>query len=645
GAHGYMWYNDAGPVEKLPSFYTNNGMSSSYTSSSYATFQSETAAGRPYTICLKNSTNGHVVLGFRADAVSDDSGNITEGYYGSFVCHDPYGDYNYTYYDYSSSRSMYWGNHSTYDWVGYNNGYANINEFYWGVVAIPPADTSSLTVSHTAISMSTYRGSDSSVYFTVTGKKLSNAITVSNSNTSAFTVTPSTIDAEGGNVWVTLNGNLSAGTYYATLTVTSGTKSETVNVTGVVKDAPLNMTEVWNSSDAAGTREQNGWNAGSIRNFCYADGKLYCVYNHDKIKIIKAQTGEDCGEMSITDDVKGGTFRFCDVKYIDGHFVACNLALASKGEEFRVYAWESDEDFPTVLYTTTDYNGATRIGDCMEVSGTWDDLVLTFANDNGSQTIITDYKKDSSGNWSVSTRNLTTDGSTYFPIGNCARAHPYPGGYWVDGSAQYSGWAYIDSATGNAVNSYVYNTGMVWGSIHRVFMWGSTKHCVNLVFDGVDASTPTSEYYMGGRARLSIVNSGDYSDADVVGDFPSSGLSHMNQNGNATGDVVVNTDNTTYVEMWVCSTNQGMAYYTFGEVPTINPSYVTGVDGPETSDYMIYLEDGKVKVAGEGIKDVNIITISGIKLNPSNKIPSKGVYVVRVVTDSGNVKVSKLVIK
>ena len=262
---------------------SNNGMSSYYTSSSYAVFLSETAAGRPYTVCLKIIINGHLVLSFRADAVSNDSGNITEGYNSLFVCHDPYGDYNYT-----------------------------------------------------------------------------------------------------------------------------------------------------------------------------------------------------------------------------------------------------------------------------------------FANDNGSQAIITDYKKDSSGNWSVSTRNLTTDGITYFPIGNCARAHPYPGGY---------------------------------------------------------------------------------SDADVVGDFPSSDLSHLNQNGNATGDVVVNTDNTTYVEMWVCSTNQGMAYYTSVDVPSINLSYVTGIDVPEMCDYRIYLEDGKVKVTGEGIKDVNIITISGIKLNSSNKIPSKGVYVVRVVTDSGNVKVSKLVIK
>lgn len=76
-----------------------------------------------------------------------------------------------------------------------------------------------------------------------------------------------------------------------------------------------------------------------------------------------------------------------------------------------------------------------------------------------------------------------------------------------------------------------------------------------------------------------------------------------------------------------------------------NPRYVAGVDGPDMSDCRIYLEDGKVKVAGEGVKDVNIITISGIKLNSSNKIPSKGVYLVRVVTDSGNVKVSKLVIK
>ncbi|MGM9847572.1 MAG: hypothetical protein ACI31F_06435 [Muribaculaceae bacterium] len=647
GAHGYMWYNDAGPVEKMPSFYTNNGMTSSYTSSSYSTFVSESSAGRPYTICLENGTKGHVVLGFRASAISDYTGYIYDGYYGSFVCHDPYGNYNYTYYDYSNDYSLYYGNHATYDWVGYNNGYANIGDFFWGIVAIPPADTKSLTVSHANITMSTTQGNAESVYFTVTGKSLTENITISSSNTNAFTVTPTSLTSTGGNVWITLKEGLDVGTYSTTITVSSSGKTENISVTGYVKEPPLEITEKWNFSDYNGTRTAKEWNAGSIRNFCYNEGKLYCVYDCDKIIVLNAQSGEYIGELPITEYITGGTFRFCDVKYIDGHIVACNLALASKGEEFRVYAWDSDNEAPYVLYTTPNYNGATRIGDCMEVSGTWDNLTLTFANDNGSATIITDYVKDEVDNWTVNTTYYTSDGSTYFPIGNCARAHPFPGGYWIDGSAQYSGWAYNDSSTGNVINSYLYNTGMIWGSVHRVFMWGTTKYCVNLVFNNIDSSTAQTDYYKGGRARLSIVKAGDYLDAEIVGDYPASGLSNTSQNGNATGDVIVNTDNQTYVEMWVCSTNQGMAYYTYGTPPKHDELGVGSINADNNCS--IWLEGSQLKVTGANVKTIIVYTVSGIEIARAsgNAVtlpnPTLGVYLAKIITADGNVIVKKVV--
>lgn len=541
-------------------------------------------------------------------------------------------------------------------WEGLSNTWAmndyygsNILSMYNDLMSYSYNDTS-LSANVSSVSLSGYYGQSSpSKSVTITGTGLSSAISYTTSSAAFKLSTSGWNNLTGGTLTITLDTSVSPGTYTGTITVQSGSYSVQISATGVVKDTPLSLTEKWNCSDYSGTRESKGWNAGSIRNFCYNDGKLYCVYDCDKIIVLNAQTGAYLGELGITEYITGGTFRFCDVKYIDGHIIACNLAQASKGEEFRVYAWDSDNEAPYVIYTTPNYNGATRIGDCMEVSGTWNNLTLTFANDNGTETIITDYVKDEVDNWTVKTTKLTSDGSTYFPIGNCARAHPFPGGYWVDGSAQYAGWAYSDSNTGNIINSYVYNTGITWGSIHRVFMWKTTKYCVDLVFNTVDGSTALANYYMGGRGRLSVVNSGDYSDADVICDFPANGLSNTSQNGNATGDVVVNTDNNSYVELWVCSTNQGLAYYTYGDVPSKNPPTLTATERISMQDANIIFDGNNIRCESDATITVYSAT-GNIAAKADRSVLStdnlqKGIYIVKAIGSDGRQSVKKIIIK
>ena len=80
--------------------------------------------------------------------------------------------------------------------------------------------------------------------------------------------------------------------------------------------------EKWNFSEQRNTQTQKGWDASKVRNFCYNDGKLYCVYDHSAIKVINAQTGEDIGNLNETDICTGGTLKLCDVQCIDGHIVA-----------------------------------------------------------------------------------------------------------------------------------------------------------------------------------------------------------------------------------------------------------------------------------------------------------------------------------
>ena len=137
GGYGYMWKNSS-PQTHMVDFLLLNGCAQAvktYSSTvAWNTFQSESEAGRPYIMCVKlTSGSGHVILGFATNCVYTSASGFLEKQ-GSFVCHDPYGDRNY------SDWPNFEGQHSSYDWVGVNNGQANIGEWYWSVTAVPPTD-------------------------------------------------------------------------------------------------------------------------------------------------------------------------------------------------------------------------------------------------------------------------------------------------------------------------------------------------------------------------------------------------------------------------------------------------------------------------------------------------------------------------
>ena len=574
GGYGYMW-NSGSPNSTMHNFYKNNGMKNSYFESSWATFCKESSANRPYTICLKNGTGGHVVLGFRSNSQADSRTGAMSARTGSFVCHDPYGDYN------AANYPNWDGRYSTYDWPGYSNGHANIGVFYWGCVAIPPetvVKNPTLTVSKSSLHFECIQGEHPTLSFTVTGKDLDNDITVGSITPGRFKPDKTNLGKTGGTVNVQFLISDAVGTYGKGGTavdydffirVKSGSLEKVITITANVKPQPLNMSEKWNFSEQKNTKTQKGWDASKVRNFAYMNGKLYCVYNHTDIKVINAQTGEDLGNLDKT-GVGGGTLAFCDVKAIDGHVVACNLATSGKSESLTLYAWDSDNAVPYVLYKTSDLRGAARLGDCMELSGSWANLCVTFANDDGSTTRIIEYHK-SGDSWTAKTIKATTDGSNQLKTSSTTRAYTKSGGWWIDGKDCHPTW--MTNNNGVAVKKCSVNTGETWGASHHEFNWKGNKYAANLVFNNRVAGDATSTY-KAGRMRFTIDEAGDYSKTVTVGDYPSAGLGSTSRNTGCTGDCYVNTDGNTYVEAWVCSTAQGMAYYAFGSVPAQNPEPV-----------------------------------------------------------------------
>ena len=572
GGYAYMWTGGT-PNSEMPSFYTYNGMKSASINSSWSKFCSESSANRPYTFCLQNGTGGHVVLGFRTNCYVQSGTTNFVSKTGSFVCHDPYGDYN------GASYPNWDGRYSSYDWPGYSNGHKNIGVFYWGCVAIPPDGTSTtpsqptITVSPASLNFECYQNEHPTLSFKVTGKDLTSNITVGSITPGRFTPDVSSLGTTGGTVKVTFNNSDKIGTYGSGGTaydynfyikLTSGSLTKTVPITATVKAPPLNLTEKWNFSEQRNTKTQKGWDASKVRNFCYNDGKLYCVYDHTNIKVINAQTGEDLGNLNENSIVGAGTLKYCDVKCIDGHIVACNLATSNNSNDLRIYAWDSDSAEPYLVLSTTDFQGMTRMGDCMELGGSWSDLRVAFCVDQNSQTKIIEYRRNSSGAWSTVSTLVTTDGSTQLATGTTSRAYPKSSGWWVDGKSCYPAWC-TGTAGGTATRQCQVNTGETWGASHHEFNWLGVKYAANLKFND---HTSNNDTYMGGRMKIIIDNTGNFSSTTNVGEFPSDGLGKVTKNINVTGDCMINTDGSTYVEAWVCSTSQGMAYFAHGSVPT-----------------------------------------------------------------------------
>ena len=439
----------------------------------------------------------------------------------------------------------------------------------------------------------------------IKGTDLDNQIKVEGLTGSRFQLndnavsTPVTIAKTGGTVKVTFTpyggkGEFEVGDYGSDdasatgnaynfrIRMTSGSVTKDIKVRGKCKAAPLAPKEKWNISEAAGNKTSKGYDASNIRNFVYNDGKLYCVYNHKDILVLNAQTGAKLGYLKRGDIVKGGTLQLCDVKVIDGKVVACNLAV--KGQELRVYAWENDNAEPTLLYNTTDLLNTNRLGDCIELSGSYaGTLRLTFGagkDANGADlTQVIDFVR-TDGTWSNESKQVITKYSTTttkLSTQSTVRAYWQSNGYWVDGKDSYPTWATWDSGENKLVRGTYVDTGESWGSSHHEFHWGGAKYAANLVFNSKEYVSGTETLdktanYKGGRMRICQDPTGDFTRMQQVGDYPEKGLGSTSQNTNATGDVMINTDETTYLEAWVLSTTHGIAYYTHGSVPAKTPA-------------------------------------------------------------------------
>lgn len=417
-----------------------------------------------------------------------------------------------------------------------------------------------MTVSPTSMDFSCVEGSSSTNAVSVKGSNLTATPTASISGT-GFSISSKSLSATGGSVTVKFSPTAS-GSYSGTLTITSGSLKKTISLKGTASAAPLTFTEKWNASDQKGTLTKFGWDAGKVRNMTYNKGKLYLVYNHSDIKVVNAQTGADLGNLDKT-GIEGGTLTLCDVKACDGKIVACNLATTG---EFKVYVWDNDNSAPRVLLSTTNWGGATRIGDYIGFYGTWSSGKLTFGHYASDATRLVSYAITNGTCATTPTVvNATTDGSTILNTGGSTRVYPGSNYYWIDGKNNHTTRLKSDGS-----REYYIDSEETWGTAFQTFTWKGTEYGLAMTFntmEGENWNTQTAEQkaknYTGGRMKL-LKKDSEWSKPTDCGDYPSAGLSSTIQNTNCTGNVIAAVNGTSGVEAWVLSTGQGIAYYLHG---------------------------------------------------------------------------------
>ena len=460
GGYGFMW-NTATPQSNIEDFMKLNGCTQTgktyNRTTAWNTFEKEVSAGRPYLLCVNLGSDGHVVLGFATNCYYSTNVGFIEKQ-GSFVCHDPYGDYN------KSSWPNFEGQHSSYDWVGVNNGYKNIGTYHWSVYAIPP--TEGETQPELPIVLPA-EGSANPFAYDLKSEISGNVLKVSFSlNTKAEAVTVNIKDSQS-NIVASANGSTTKGTQTVEIDITklaNGTYSWEVVVDGEKKKAIQEFTALrfYHSRGVDVDNNMESENFGDLYitegisttdNTYYSGGNggvgLY-IFNPDMTGVKNEKTGK----YSFLDDLKYTYIQYgADLARVrvaeDGRiFVTrCNnagdyiLYAPSQADLVKNNNWTSllsggTHNTTTYEYTTTSDNfiAAANVG--LDVKGTGENLSLLALSGNktvfdldASGSRVDEYALGSSTTLPIPKKVTGLSGYTIVPRGSSVD-YDNRGGIW-----------------------------------------------------------------------------------------------------------------------------------------------------------------------------------------------------------------------
>ena len=407
--------------------------------------------------------------------------------------------------------------------------------------------------------------------FTVTGTNLTSNISVSSSNSTYFSVSPTSLSASGGTVTVTFKPT-AIQNYSGTITLSStGATSVTVSLTGKGTGIPMTLQQIWNYSETNGvTGNGTTWatDPSKIRNFDYASGKLYIVYEGNKILVVNSQTGEKLGILSNV-GISGGAIALADCKVIGGKIVASNITTALATSPLKVYVWDSETSDPRVLLQTNNAgSNMVRIGDCIGVKGDLTNGELYFGgktSDNKNRVVKYTITNGVCNTTPTVVTMLDTEGNEMY-FGNSVRVLPQSDGkWWCIGQNYLPSLFGTDGRLIATLNSDAMD-GSIAGNAFKAFTYGGVQY-------GVATRYNTSgDTYQGGRFNLVDATEG-WAKAVKKGEYPAAGLG-TTRNTNCATSLAAAVNGNDGVEIWVSVLGQGIAYFRHGTAKTWNPGEI-----------------------------------------------------------------------
>lgn len=332
-------------------------------------------------------------------------------------------------------------------------------------------------------------------------------------------------------------------------------------------EATLELLPRWRFSENNGEKPQwltDGWV--TLRNMCYGNGKLYITApSVGKVYVVDARTGTLLSMLDMT-GVSGGTFALMDVRFVDDKIVGCNLAVKAD-EPLKVYVWDNDNAQPRCIMSTTSRGNIARLGDTFDVAGSLTDGSLLFVSSgdsaNGSYLVkypLTDGESDGT----PQLHEVTAASGAPVKLGISPRViSASDGNLWLTGQSIAPSLADADARIVSTVNAAALDN-VTLGNDFAPFTFDGRQYGVASTYTPA-AEASSGKSLTGGKLALIDGETG-WNDSELLALYPEQGLG-TTPNDTFSTAVCVNTDGKEWVETWLLVTRQGLASYTYGDIP------------------------------------------------------------------------------
>jgi hypothetical protein len=421
--------------------------------------------------------------------------------------------------------------------------------------------------------------------------------------------------------------------------------------------AQLTFTRVWERSDSAfqvsaadANKKPSYFNDMNTRGIAVGtinsnSGKVDRVFLPSRnaegnvVRVLDATTGADIKSLNMT-GVSGGGFIISDAGMTeDGVLLVSNCTHSSSGP-FKIYKWTNEDEPPTVEISFP--SGAARYGDKITVTGKYSDGTARIYTIAGAA--LSNYKvqyfamEQDGGVWKFKQTPDELNTAITAVSSNFHHFTPGPDNGYYFRSVGLNNFQQIKAdLTANIGNTHP--TTIAQGSTVPVFIKsvGNFDYACYLRYG---SHATFAKPAVNQAEVVKIDRSQGISSAVVTAATPSFGNLAP---GNGAGHVVVKHMSTGDADIYILSTQNGIARYRLS-----GSEIGTGISDPKGAGISIRVLDGELTVEGTQNTGIRIYTTSGqliaerenaTKLNVQQL---KGLYIVQITDSKNLIKTQKI---